>query len=197
MNGQPVGIWANDGKYLAGSMTADGAHKARRFIELCETFHLPILSFVDEPGFMIGSRAEHEATIRHGTSAVLTAAMSTVPWASVMVRRSFGVAQAAHYGPEGYVLAWPSAESGPLPIEGGVAVAFHREIAAAPDPEAKRRELEEQLAARQSPFPRSESLSVHELIDPRETRPMLCRWIDRVQPLLPTLLGPSGFSVRP
>ncbi|MEO0910350.1 MAG: propionyl-CoA carboxylase, partial [Pseudomonadota bacterium] len=60
-----------------------------------------------------------------------------------------------------------------------------------------RRELEEQLAAKQSPFPRSESFSIHELIDPRETRPMLCRWIDRIQPLLPPLLGQTGFPARP
>jgi len=197
LNGQPVGLWANDGRHLAGAMTAQGAQKVRRFLELCQTFHLPIVAFVDEPGFMIGSKSEQEATIRHGAATVLTAAMTTVPWASVMVRRSFGVAQAAHYGPDAYVLAWPSAESGPLPVEGGVAVAFHREIAAAEDPEAKRRELEEALAARQSPFPRAEAFSVHELIDPRDTRPELCRWIDRIQPLLPPLLGPSGFSLRP
>ena len=197
MNGQPVGIWANDGRHLAGAMTADGAQKARRFIELCEVFHLPILSFVDEPGFMIGSQSEKAATIRHGANTVLTAAMSNVPWASIMIRRSFGVAQVAHYGPEGYVLAWPSAETGPLPVEGGVAVAYHRQIAQADDPEAKRRELEEQLAAKQSPFPRAEAFSVHELIDPRETRPMLCRWIDRVQPLLPQLLGQAQFFIRP
>jgi acetyl-CoA carboxylase carboxyltransferase component len=197
LNGQTVGVWGNDCKFLAGSMTADGAHKARRFMELCETFSFPIITLVDEPGFMIGSQAEQEATIRHGTSAVLTAAMTTVPWAAVMVRRSFGVAQAAHYGPEAYVLAWPSAESGPLPVEGGVAVAFRREIEAAPDPDAKRRELEEMLAAKQSPFPRAEALSVHDLIDPRETRPELCKWLARVQPLLPDLLGPSGFAIRP
>lgn len=197
LNGQPVGVWANNCKFLAGSMTADGAQKARRFMELCETFSLPIVSLVDEPGFMIGSQAEREATIRHGTAAVLTAAMTTVPWASVMIRRSFGVAQAAHYGPEGFVLAWPSAESGPLPVEGGVAVAFQREIAAAPDPEARRKELEEELAAKQSPFPRSEAFAVHDLIDPRQTRPELCRWVDRIQPLLQSLLGPAGFSVRP
>ncbi|MEL7000500.1 MAG: carboxyl transferase domain-containing protein, partial [Pseudomonadota bacterium] len=197
MNGQVVGIWGNDGKYLAGSMTAQGAHKARRFMELCQTFHIPIVTFVDEPGFMIGSQAEKEATIRHGANAALTAAMLTVPWCSIMVRRSFGVAQVAHYGPEGEVYAWPSAEQGPLPVEGGVAVAFHREIAAAPDPDAKRRELEEMLAAKQSMFPRAEAFAVHELIDPRETRPMICRWIDRIQPLLPGLVGPSHFTIRP
>ena len=80
---------------------------------------------------MIGSTAEQEGTIRDGTATVLTAAMSTVPWASVVLRKSFGVAQAAHYGQDAYVLAWPSAEMGPLPVEGGVAVAYHREIAAA------------------------------------------------------------------
>ena len=197
MRGQTVGVWANDGRHLAGSMTADGARKAERFIKLCETFHLPMIAFVDEPGFMIGSKAEKEATIRHGARTVLTTALTNIPWASIMVRRSFGVAQAAHYGPEAYTLAWPSAESGPLPVEGGVAVAFHREIAAAEDPDAKRRELEEQLAARQSPFPRGEALAVHELIDPRETRPMLCRWIDRVQPGLDRLLGPSAFPYTP
>lgn len=197
LNGQTVGVWANDGRHLAGAMTAEGAHKARRFMELCETFHLPIVALIDEPGFMIGSQSEKQATIRHGAAAVLTAASTNVPWASVMVRRSFGVAQAAHYGPDAYVLAWPSAESGPLPVEGGVAVAFRREIAEAEDPDAKRRELEEMLAARQSPFPRAEAFAVHELIDPRETRPMLCRWVDRVQPLLPTLLGPAAFSYRP
>ena len=197
LNGQTVGVWANDCRFLAGAMQADGADKARRFIELCETFHLPILSFIDEPGFMIGSASEREGTIRRGTNTVLTAALSNVPWASIVVRKSFGVAQAAHYGPNAYVLAWPSAERGALPVEGGVAVAFHREIAAAEDPDAKRRELEERLAAKQSPFARAESFTVHELIDPRETRPMLCRWIDWVQPLLPPLLGPSGFSIRP
>lgn len=197
LNGQPVGIWANDSRQLAGSMTADGAQKARRFIELCDTFCLPVISFVDEPGFMIGSKAEQEATIRHGASTVLTAAISRVPWAAIMVRRSFGVAQVAHYGYDPYVLAWPSAETGPLPVEGGVAIAFHREIAAAPDPEAKRQELEEQLAAGRSPFPRAEAFSVHDLIDPRETRPKLCRWIDRIQPLLPTLLGPASYGYRP
>ncbi|MEM9255287.1 MAG: carboxyl transferase domain-containing protein [Pseudomonadota bacterium] len=197
LNGQPIGVWANNCKFLAGSMTADGAQKARRFMELCEVFSLPIVSFVDEPGFMIGSQAEREATIRHGANAVLTASLTTVPWASVIVRRSFGVAQAAHYGPGAFVLAWPSAESGPLPVEGGVAVAFHRDIAAAENPDARRKELEDAFAAKQSPFPRAEALSVHDLIDPRDTRSQLCRWIDRIQPLLPSLLGPSCFAIRP
>ena len=197
IDGQPVGVWANDCHHLAGAMTADGAQKARRFIELCETFHLPIICFVDEPGFMIGSQAERDGTIRYGANVVLTAAMSNVPWASVVVRRSFGVAQAAHYGPEAYVVAWPSAEMGALPVEGGVAVAFKREIEAADDPDAKRRELEAKFGAQRSPDARAEAFSMHELIDPRETRPVLKRWIGRVQPLLPRLLGEASFTIRP
>lgn len=197
LDGQPCGIIANDCRHYAGAMTAAGAQKVVRLIELCETFHLPIVTFVDEPGFMIGLEAERAATIRYGTAAVLRAAGCRVPWATVIVRRVFGVAGAAHFGPDAYVLAWPSAEQGALPVEGGVAVAFGREIAAAPDPEARRRELEEALAARQSPFPRAESFAVHDLIDPRETRPALCDWIARIQPLLPHLLGPAGFPYRP
>jgi acetyl-CoA carboxylase carboxyltransferase component len=83
-----------------------------------------------------------------------------------------------------------------LPVEGGVAVAYGREIAAAPDPEARRLELEEMLARKQSPAARAESFSMHDLIDPRETRPLLCRWIDWTQPLLPDLLGPTSFPYR-
>ncbi len=197
LNGQPVGILANDCRWLAGAMTADGANKVRRFVELCQTFHLPIVSFVDEPGFMIGSAAEKAGTIRAGAAAVLTVALSTVPWASVMVRKSFGVAQAAHYGSEGYVLAWPSAETGALPVEGGVAVKYHREIAAAANPDARRQELETEMAAANAPERYAESFAVHELIDPRDTRPLLCDWTDWIQPMLPALTGPSRFPVRP
>jgi acetyl-CoA carboxylase carboxyltransferase component len=86
---------------------------------------------------------------------------------------------------------------GALPVEGGVAVAFGREIAEAADPEARRRELEEEMAARLSPFPRDESFAVHALIDPRQTRAMLCQWIDWTASLLPGLLGPRRFGIRP
>ena len=184
MNGYSVGIFANDSNFYAGSMSATGAQKTTRFIKLCDTFHIPVISLVDEPGFLIGPDAEKEATILHGTEAVLTVTESRVPWSTVMIRKSFGVAAAAHYGPDGYVLAWPSAESGPLPVEGGVAVAFKKEIAEAPDPEARRKEIEERLTKNQDPFPRAENFSVHEIIDPRETRKYLSEWIERVQPQL-------------
>ncbi len=189
LEGRSVGILANDPYVYAGSMSAEGAQKVERFIKLCDSFHVPILSFVDEPGFMIGADAEKAATIRYGVDAIMAAVTSRVPWASVIVRKMYGVAAAAHFGPEATVFTWPSAEAGALPIEGGVAVAFRREIAEAADPEAKRTELEEAFARGRSAFPRAEAFGVHDLIDPRRTRPVLCEWLDWVEPLQRELVG--------
>jgi acetyl-CoA carboxylase carboxyltransferase component len=197
LNGHPVGVLGNDPKIYAGAMCAGGAQKVRRFVDLCDTFHLPIVSFVDEPGFMIGSAAERAATIRYGTAALCSVVQSTVPWASVLVRKAFGVAAAAHFGPEGLVVCWPSVETGALPLEGGVAVAYRREIESAPDPAARRRELESALAAQRSPFPRAEAFSVHDLLDPRQTRPVLCRWVEWMAPRVREQLGPRAYTYRP
>ena len=195
--GQPVGVWANDPRFYAGSMEAEGARKVRRFVELCDTFHLPVAAFVDEPGFMIGSAAERDATIRFGAEAMFAVVQARVPWVSVIVRKAYGVAAAAHFAPDARVYAWPSAESGALPVEGGVAVAFRREIESAADPEARRAELEEQFAATRSPFPRAEAFGVHDLIDPRETRARLCDWVDEIQTQLAGELGPRRYGMRP
>jgi len=197
LNGRPVAIFANDCRFLAGAMTAEAAQKVRRLIEIAETFHLPIVTFVDEPGFMIGPGAESGGAIRYGTSAVLTAAMCENPWATVVVRKNYGVAGAAHYGANAYVLGWPSAEMGPLPLEGGVAVAFRRQIEAADDPTSERARLEAEMAAKLSPAARAESFSMHELIDPRETRPYLCRWVEWSDAPLRGLAGPRPFGIRP
>jgi len=197
MNGHTVGILGNDCMFYAGAMTADGANKLRRFVDTCNTFNVPVISLVDEPGFMIGSASEQAATIRHGTAAIAAVMQSRVPWAAVIVHKVFGVAGAAHFAPDSFVLSWPSAATGALPVEGGVAVAFGRQIAAADDPEALRKELEEKLAAGQSPFPRAEGFSVHELIDPRETRARLCDWLDWATPGRATNLGPYATTMRP
>ena len=178
-------------------MTADGSRKVRRFIELCDGFGLPIVSFVDEPGFMIGPDAETTATIQYGASAICAVMQARVPWLSVMVRKTYGVAGAAHYGSDATVLAWPSAESGALPLEAGVAVAFRREIAEAPDPDAKRAELEAMLAARRNPFAGAESCSVHDLIDPCDTRRHLCQWLALASPTLDGQLTPGMHTFRP
>jgi acetyl-CoA carboxylase carboxyltransferase component len=195
--GQPVGVLANDCVHQGGAMTATGARKLRRFVETCDAFHLPIVSFVDEPGFMIGPEAEREGTIRFGMEALFAVQQTRVPWIAVVLRKSFGVAQGLHYGPGCTVVAWPSMQSGALPVESGVALAFAREIAAAPDPAARRRELEVEMAAAQSVFPRAEDFGVHDLIDPRRTRAVLCAWVDEIQAQLRGLAGPRSYSMRP
>jgi len=186
LDGHSVGVLANDCHHAGGSMSAEGAQKVRRFVETCDRFGLPMVSFVDEPGFMIGPEAERAGTIRYGMEAMFAVAQSEMPWAAVIVRKAFGVAAGIHIGPGCHVLAWPSAQSGALPVEGGVALAYRDEIASAPDPDARRRELEDELARAQSVFPRAEDFGVHDLIDPRHTRPALCDWIDEIQPRLRT-----------
>jgi acetyl-CoA carboxylase carboxyltransferase component len=197
--GRSVGVFANDPFHDGGSMTAEGARKVRRFIETCDVFNLPIVSFVDEPGFLIGAAAERAGTIRYGVETLIAAQQSRVPWAAVVVRKSFGVAAGIHLGPGAMSFAWPSAEFGAMPLEGGVALAFGKEIAAAPDPDKRRREIEDRIAREQSVFPRAEEFGVHELIDPRRTRPALCNWLDEVQGALRANLnaGPPRYTLRP
>lgn len=197
LNGHPVAFFANDCRFLAGAMTAEAAQKVRRLIEIAETFNLPVVTFIDEPGFMIGPGAEAGGAMRYGTAAVLAAAMCELPWASIVVRKNYGVAGAAHYGHNAYVLGWPSAEMGALPLEGGVAVAFRRQIEAADDPAAERARLEAEMAGRLSPNARAESFAMHELIDPRETRPYLCQWVEWSQMPLKQFTGPKRFGIRP
>jgi acetyl-CoA carboxylase carboxyltransferase component len=200
LRGAPVGVLANDCHHLGGCMSADAAQKLRRMVELCDAFRLPIVSLVDEPGFAIGAEAERAATIRHGMNAMFAVLQTTVPWCALVLRRAFGVAAGIHLGPAPTVLAWPSAQIGALPVESGVALAFRREIEAAPDPAARRAELEQELALAQSVFPRAEAFGVHALIDPRSTRARLCDWLDEIAPELAQLAkqaGPRRYGPRP
>ena len=199
IDGHSVGVLANDCYHEGGSMTADGAAKIRRFVEMCDLFHLPIVSFVDAPGFAIGSAAEQAGTIRAGMNVMFAILQSTVPWFACVVRRSYGVAQGIHLGPGATVVAWPSAMSGALPVESGVALAFRREIEEADDPDARRAALEEEMARAQSVIPRSEEFGVHDLIDPRETRPLLCEWVSEIQTAIGEHVqaGTPRYSIRP
>ncbi|MFP8877434.1 MAG: carboxyl transferase domain-containing protein [Myxococcota bacterium] len=197
LDGHPVGVFANDPYVYGGSMTATGAQKVRRFIKLCDGFHIPLLSLMDEPGFMIGTQAEKDATIRYGMEAMFAAQQSRVPWFTVILRKSFGVAAGIHLGPNGLVMAWPSAQSGSMPLEGGVALAHWREIEAAEDPDARRSEIEAEYASAQSVFPRAEDFGVHDLIDPRETRARMADWVEEIQPQLAGQCGPKHYTARP
>jgi acetyl-CoA carboxylase carboxyltransferase component len=199
LNGYPVGVLASDPKQGGGGLDADGSEKMTRFVDLCDTFHLPVVNFVDQPGFLIGSRAERQGTARYGARAMAAVYQAQVPWISIILRRVFGVAGAAHGNAQALNLryAWPSGDWGSLPIEGGVMAAYRREIEASSDPDARRREIEEMLNELRSPFRTAESFGIEELIDPRDTRPLLCDWVEMVYELLPSQLGVRLRGYRP
>jgi acetyl-CoA carboxylase carboxyltransferase component len=199
LNGYPVGVIANDPHKGGGGLDRDGSDKMVRFIDLCDTFHLPVVNFVDQPGFLIGTAAEQMGTIRVGTRALSAVYQASVPWVSIIIRRVFGVAGAGHGNAQRLNLryAWPSGDWGSLPIEGGVQAAYRREIEAAPDPPAYRRQIEEKLDRLRSPFRTAEAFGIEEIIDPRDTRPILCDWVAGAYEQLATQLGPKARGYRP
>jgi acetyl-CoA carboxylase carboxyltransferase component len=182
LDGYPVGILGADPNYLGGTLTAGGAQKMRRFVDLCDTFHLPLVNLVDQPGFAVGIQAEVEATIRHGVTAIAALYQLSVPVFTVIVRRAFGVAGAAlvDRGEPDVRVAWPSGDWGSLPLEGGVEAAYRRVLAESDDPEALREELLAGFEAIRSPFRTADAFDIEEIIDPRDTRPMLCDWVNLV-----------------
>jgi acetyl-CoA carboxylase carboxyltransferase component len=196
-DGYPLGVIANDPRHLGGAMDAAAADKMTRFVDLCDTFHLPILSIEDEPGYMIGPEAEQAGTLRSGVRALAAVKQTTVPWITFIVRRAYGVAAGVHLGTSGLLYAWPSAEWGSIPIEGGVAAAYRREIAAAPDPERRRRELEASHEGDRSPFPRAEAFGLHDLVDPRDTRRLVVSFVRRAYKTLQSEIGVKRRTLRP
>ena len=197
IDGYPVAVLASDPYHYGGAWTADTAQKVQRFVDLAETFHLPVVHFVDIPGFLIGLQAEQTATIRHGTRALSAIYQATVPWCSILIRKVFGVAGAAHSNASRfrYRYAWPSGDWGSIPLEGGVEAAYRSEIAAASDPNAARDAITARLEAVRSPFRTSEAFGVEEIIDPRQTRPLLCEFAGHAQRLLKA--QPSRVQFRP
>ncbi len=200
MNGKVVGFIANNPMVYGGAMDVRAARKQTHFVELCDCFHIPLVFLVDVPGFMVGRDAEAAGTLREGMRSVFVGLQATVPMFTVVIRKCYGMAGMGATDKNGLDLkiAWPSAEWGSLPIEGGVAAAFRREIKAAPDPAAREAEIEAELRSMASPFRTAEAFGVEEIIDPRETRAYLCRFIDAVQSRLATSVGPKPkFGVRP
>ena len=169
-----------------------------RFVDLAETFHLPVVYLCDCPGFLIGLEAEKSATIRHGVRAMAAINQSTRAVVhgdrAQLVRRRRRRARAG--GPAG-ACATPGCRRwwGSLPLEGGIEAAYRAEIEAAPDPKAKLAEIETRLNALRSPFRTAETFWVEEIIDPRDTRKLLCEFADLAEPLRTP--GPRAFSMRP
>src|SRR6185436_1317605 len=179
------GVIASDPKVYGGGLTGDASDKLVRFIDVCDQFRLPVVNFVDQPGFVIGTEAERAGTMRRGARALFAVYQASVPWASVLVRKVYGVAGAAHADHSRLVtrFAWPSGDWGSLPIAGGLEAAYRRELEAAPDPAAKLAEIETRLNKLRSPFRSAESFIVEEIIDPRDTRSILTEFAELAAPL--------------
>jgi acetyl-CoA carboxylase carboxyltransferase component len=197
LDGWPVVILASDPYHYGGAWTADASRKAIRMVDLAQTFQLPVVHLVDIPGFLIGKDAEASGVMRFGTQALAAIRQATVPWCAIMVRKAFGMAGLAQRNgsPAFLRYAWPSAQWGSLPIAGGVEAAYRAVIEAAPDPAAKRAEIEARLEALQSPLRTAEAFGVEEIIDPARTRSYLCRFAHLAAPLRTP--GRPHFGYRP
>jgi propionyl-CoA carboxylase beta chain len=178
LDGWPVAVLASDPSYLGGSWDARTAEKVERFIKLADQFRLPVVHLVDNPGFMIGQAAEAAGTIRYGVQAMNAVYRASVPLACVVIRRAYGIAGSAMSNAESfqYRFAWPSGDWGSLPIEGGIEVAYKSEIEAAEDPAAHLAAIRDRLNRVRSPFRTAERFGIEDIIDPRETRPLLCEF---------------------
>ena len=197
LDGWPVAMMASDPFFYGGAWTADTCQKVERFVDTAQTFHLPIVYLVDCPGFLIGLEAEKTGTIKQGVRAMSAIWQSSVPWCAVIVRNVFGVAGAAHRNGSQYCTryAWPSGRWGSLPLEGGIEAAYRADIDAADDPQAKMAEIEERLTKLRSPFRSAETFWIEEIIDPRETRPLICDFANLAAPLRRP--GPYSHPMRP
>lgn len=178
LTGRPVAILASDPTFLGGSWTSDAAEKAHRFVKLADLFAMPVVHFVDNPGFMIGLEAEKAGTIRRGVDAMNDIYRARVPWASVIIRKAYGVAGAAmsNHARFQYRVAWPSGDWGSLPMDGGVEVAYKSVLEKADDPAKELAAIKQRLARVTSPFRTAEQFLIEDIIDPRDTRPWLCEF---------------------
>ena len=199
LDGYVVGIMANDPKASGGAMTRTSAQKVEKFVDLCDTFHIPIVNFTDVPGVMPGKAAEEAGTIRAVMKTLGAIEQSLTPWCSIIVRRAFGLAGGMHGRKRSINLrfAWPSASWGSIPLEGGIRAAYRKDIEAADDPDARLGELEEQYAGYTSPFRTAEKFGIVDILDPRDTRAVLCDWIEDAYALTEGQVGPVTRTMRP
>jgi acetyl-CoA carboxylase carboxyltransferase component len=197
IDGHPVGVMANNPMYGGSTGVAEG-DKVIRLIQLCDTFHLPLVSFADEPGFRVGLDAEKRGIERAGARLVCAVCASRMPWITIVVGRLFGVAGQCQHRPTGMFrrYCWPSARWGSMHIQGGAAAAYRREVESAPDPAARLAEIEARLEAMASPFRTAEGTG-QDIIDPRDTRRLLVEFVEEAQPILRTQLGPPPIPYRP
>ncbi|WP_310497673.1 carboxyl transferase domain-containing protein [Sandarakinorhabdus sp.] len=197
IDGWPVAVIASNPEALGGLWTAATARKVERMVDLADTFHLPVIHMVDNPGFMIGRRAEEDGTIRWGSRALAAIYQASVPWCAVVLRKAYGMAGSGHAPADRFRwrLAWPSGDWGSLPISGGLEAAYRAELEAAEDPIARLAEIKARLERVRSPFRTAERFGVEAIIDPRDTRAELIEFANLAQRALKP--GTKGRGLRP
>ncbi|MGD9981440.1 MAG: acyl-CoA carboxylase subunit beta [Hyphomonadaceae bacterium] len=197
IDGYSVAVLAGDPMFMGGAWTADVCRKLIKHVDLAQTFHLPVVHFVDCPGFAVGVKHERAGVVKLGVQAMAAVYQARVPWCSIVVRQAFGLAGSAMMNPTRTKLryCWPSGDWGSLPLEGGIEAAFKAELEAHPEPEQRLAEIRAWAEALRSPFRTAEAFYAEEIIDPRDTRPLLCEWANLAQRMADT--GPSSFGMRP
>ena len=179
--GRPAGIVANQPKHLGGILDNDSADKSARFINLCNAYGIPLVFLMDVPGFMVGVNVEAAGIIRHGAKMLYATANATVPKITVVVRKGYGagyyVMCGRAYEPD-LIVAWPSAEISVMGAEGAVEIIFRREVEASGDPAAKRAELIANYRQIIDVYVAAGNDMIDDVIDPRETRPTICRGLE-------------------
>jgi acetyl-CoA carboxylase carboxyltransferase component len=179
--GRPAGIVANQPKQLGGILDNDSADKAARFINLCNAYGIPLVFLQDVPGFMVGTKVEEAGIIRHGAKMLYATANATVPKITVVLRKAYGagyyVMCGRAYEPD-LIVGWPSAEISVMGAEGAVEIIFRKQVEAAEDPDAKREELIADFRKIIDVYVAAGNDMIDDVIDPRETRPTICRGLE-------------------
>jgi propionyl-CoA carboxylase beta chain len=197
IDGFAVGILAGDPFFLDGAWTADVCDKVTRHMDLCSTFHLPVIHFVDCPGFAVGVRAETAGVTRAGVRAMTAVYQADVPVCCVVIRKAYGLAGSAmmNQSKTKWRYCWPSGDWGSLPMAGGIEAAFRKELSEAENPEELKAQLYRKFEAIRSPFRTAESFLAEEIIDPRATRPLLVDFLHHAQRALTA--GERRVTFRP
>jgi acetyl-CoA carboxylase carboxyltransferase component len=193
LGGRAVGVIANNCHHLGGAIDADGADKAARFLQLCDSFGLPVVSLIDTPGFMVGPKTEETAQVRHVSRLALAGANFAQPFFAVILRKGYGLGAMAMAGGDfhrpDFTVAWPTGEIGPMGLEGAVRLGARDQLAAIEDPAEREAEFERQVAERYASgkaLSAAAMLEFDAVIDPAETRAWLLRGLAAAGPGRPT-----------
>jgi acetyl-CoA carboxylase carboxyltransferase component len=197
IDGRPVAVLAGDPFFLDGAWTADACDKVIRHFDLADTFHLPIVPLVDCPGFAVGVKHEKAGVTRHGVRAMAAVYQVQVPILPVVIRKAYGLAGSAMFNPTRtrWRYCWPSGDWGSLPMAGGIEAAYKRQLEASSDPEAELKALYKKFEAMRSPFRTAEAFIAEEIIDPRDTRPLVVDFVHHAYRVLKP--GARSFGMRP